>query len=57
MRRVVRCYKTDVTQHGWKKYFSFWDRGPKTLKFSARFAFFQMEYLLICGYIFIGVLA
>ena len=35
---------------GGKKYFSFWDRGPKTLdpktlKFSVSFALFQVEYL------------
>ena len=44
-------------QQGWKKYFSFWHCGPKTLKFSASFALFQVEYLLICGCIFIGALA
>ena len=33
--------------HGWKKSFSFWDRGPKTLKFSASFALFQVEYLVM----------
>ena len=35
------------SDHGWKKYFSFWDRGPKTPKFSASFALFQVEYLVI----------
>ena len=26
-----------ISNHRWKKYFSFLDRGPKTLKFSASF--------------------
>ena len=37
----------DINRHGWKKYFSFWDCGSKTLKFSASFALFQVEYVVI----------
>ena len=42
---------------GRKKYFSFWDRRPKTLKFSASFSLFQVDYLVIWACIFIGALA
>ena len=45
---LVEFHKTvPFYMHGWKKFFSFWDRGPKTLKFSASFALFQVEYLVI----------
>ena len=50
----VKMWKSDIENHhlmtemhGWKKYFSFWDRGSKTLKFSASFALFQVEYVVI----------
>ena len=39
--------------HRWKKSFSFWDRGPNTLKFSASFALFQVEYLVTYEHVFL----
>ena len=45
-----------ISNHRWKKYFSFLDRGPKTLKFSASFVFFSGRISIVFLCISIGAL-